>query len=158
MGICCFPEWSCRLGSRKWGLIGPFHSVSDFILQQIHSLFNRFSCKRFVTLRNKAATIRLGVTANGSFALGTAQVSRQLEAARFDFSPSFSPGRSRRSRGDLLLDAGYCCCCICWVSRMGMTRSGGCWARSTSTDQSSGIGSLRSSGGGSALASTWTAT
>ena len=51
-----------------------------------------------------------------------------------------------------------CCCCICCMSMKGTAGSGGCCARSTSTLQSSGMGSLRSSGGGSSLASTCTAT
>ena len=52
----------------------------------------------------------------------------------------------------------YCCCCICCKSMKGTGSSGGCCARSTSTLQSSGMGSLRSRAGGCSLASTFTAT
>jgi len=55
-------------------------------------------------------------------------------------------------------DPDHCCCCICCMSTKGSGGSGGCAARSTRTLQSSGIGSLRSRAGGSALASTCTAT
>jgi len=82
-------------------------------------------------------------------------------------SPSFwrKGGKARHSSGPHEQAApitrnwpGYCCCCICCKSRKGWLRSGGCWARSTSTLQSSGMGILRSRAGGCSLASTCTAT
>jgi hypothetical protein len=41
-----------------------------------------------------------------------------------------------------------CCCCICCMSMKGTAGAGGCWARSTSTLQSSGMGNWRSRAGG----------